>query len=142
MLEDKLEIYMAIYECNMFIQTGVSCDRLKLVSDFLEKKTIKTLDWRANSPDLNPFKDLWAILEDKVADEHLTSARRCRLESCPLQVRHKRDWGREFILLLPQAVVLPESDAGSDVIKPTSGFVIQNRHTLCYMWCPMNRARC
>ena len=37
-----------------------------------------------------------------------------RLKKYPLQVRHKWDWGRGFILLLPQAAVLPESDAGSD----------------------------
>ena len=63
-------------------------------------------------------------------------------EGYPLQVRHKQDWGRGFILLLHQAVVLPESDAGSDVIKPESSFFIQNHQTSCSMWCPMYRARC
>ena len=29
------------------------------------------------------------------------------------------------------------SDAGSDVIKPASGFVIQNRQISCSVWCPM-----
>ena len=48
-------------------------------------------------------------------------------EGYPLQVRHKQDWGRGFILLLPQTAALPGSDAGSDVIKPASSFVIQNR---------------
>ena len=33
--------------------------------------------------------------------------RLCCLESYPLQVRHKQDWGRGFMLLLPQAAVLP-----------------------------------
>ena len=64
------------------------------------------------------------------------------LEGYPLQVRHKQDWGQEFILLLPQTAALPELDAGSGVIKPTSSFVIQNRQTSCSMWCPMYRARC
>ena len=59
----------------------------------------------------------------------LCSRRHCRLEGHPLQVRYKQDWGREFILLLPQAAVLPGSDAGSNVVKPVSGFVIQNRQT-------------
>ena len=63
-----------------------------------------------------------------------------RLKRYPLQVRHKQDWGRGFMLLLPQAAVLPESDAGSDVIKPESGFVIQNRQTSCSMWCLMYKA--
>ena len=44
----------------------------------------------------------------------------------PLQVRHKQDWGQGFILLLPQTAVLPESDAGSGVIKSALDFVIQN----------------
>ena len=60
----------------------------------------------------------------------------------PLQARHKQDWGRGFILLLPQTAALPGSDAGSDVIKPASSLVIQNRQTSCSMWCPMYRARC
>ena len=47
-------------------------------------------------------------------------------EGYPLQVRHKQDWGRGFILLLPQTAALPESDAGSGVIQPASSFVIQN----------------
>ena len=59
-----------------------------------------------------------------------------------LQVRHKQDWDRGFILLLPQTAALPESDAGSSVIKPASSFVIQNRQTSYSMWCPMYRARC
>ena len=31
-------------------------------------------------------------------------------EGYPLQVRHKQDYGRGFILLLPQTAALPESD--------------------------------
>ena len=76
--------------------------------------------------------------------------RRRRLERHPLQVRHRQDWGRGFILLLAQAAVLPGSDAGSDDVKPASSFVIQNRQTSCSssprqtvdpMWCPIHRAR-
>ena len=63
-------------------------------------------------------------------------------EGYPLQARHKQNWGRGFILLLPQTAVLPGSNAGSDVIKPASSFVIQNRQTSCSMWCPMYRTRC
>ena len=38
---------------------------------------------------------------------------------------------------LPYYFVPPGSDAGSDVVKPSSSFVIQNRQTSCSMWCPM-----
>ena len=33
---------------------------------------------------------------------------RRRLKGHPLQVRHEQDWGRGFILLLPQAALLPD----------------------------------
>ena len=68
------------------------------------------------------------------ASTNYSNRRRC-LEEHPLQVRHKQDWGQRFILLLPQAAVLPGSDSGSDVVKPVSSFVIQNRQTSCSMWC-------
>ena len=58
-------------------------------------------------------------------------------EGHPLQARHKQNWGRGFILLLPQTAAMPGSDAGSDVIKPASSFVIQNCQTACSMWCLM-----
>ena len=45
-------------------------------------------------------------------------------EGHPLQVRLKQDWSRGFIFLLPQAAALPESDAGSGVIKLALSFVI------------------
>ena len=50
----------------------------------------------------------------------------CHLKGHPLWVSHKQDWGQGFILLLPQGTLVPESDAGSDGVKPALGFVIQN----------------
>ena len=72
----------------------------------------------------------------------LSSSSSSSFEGHPLQARHKQNWGRGFILLLPQTAALPGSDAGSDVIKPASSFVIQNRQTACSMWCPMYGAHC
>ena len=54
---------------------------------------------------------------------------------------YKRTGGQVFILLLPQAAVLPGSDAGSGGVEPASGFVIRNRQISCYMWCSMCKAR-
>ena len=50
-------------------------------------------------------------------------SRRHRFEGHPIQVRHKQDWGRGFILLLLQAAVLPESDASSDGVFELVGNV-------------------
>ena len=52
MLEDKLGIYMAIHECNMYVQDGAPCHSLNLGSDFFKKKNITKLDWPNNNPDL------------------------------------------------------------------------------------------
>ena len=93
--------------------------------------------FKAKSPsELSPFSSI------KLQKSMMRSVRRLSFEGYPLQARHKQDWGRGFILLLPQTAALPESDAGSGVIKPASSFVIQNRQTSCSMWCPMYRARC
>ena len=55
-----------------------------------------------------------------------------------LRLSHKQEWGRGFILLQPEAAVLPGSDAGSDGAESALGFVIKNCQTSCSMWCPMH----
>ena len=74
MLENELKIRMAIHECIMFMQGGAPCHCSKLMSDFL-KKNIKILDWPGDSPNLNPIENLWAIMIEKVADKHPTTAK-------------------------------------------------------------------
>ena len=51
-----------------------SSHHLQLVINFL-KKNIKPSNRPGNSPDLNPIENLCAVLKDKVADEHSTSAK-------------------------------------------------------------------
>ena len=72
------------------------------------------------------------IVEYKNYDYGCIHCRR-RLEGHPLRVRHKQDWGRGFILLLPQDAVMPGSHAGSDGVKQASAIVIQSRQILCSM---------
>ena len=87
------------------------------------------------------FQDLFNMLALKLSDRHLIGSSSSFGEvSTPGQTQ--TGLGPRVILLLPQTAVLPRSDAGTDVIKPASGFVIQNRQTSCSMWCPMYRARC
>ena len=57
------------------MQDSAPCHHSKLLSDFLKKKNIKTLDWPGNSPDFNPIENLRAIIKDRMADEHATSAK-------------------------------------------------------------------
>ena len=59
----------------------------------------------------------WRINSELGSSSSLSS-----FEEYPLQVRHKQNWSRGFILLLPQTAALSESDAFSGVIKPASSF--------------------
>ena len=49
----------------------------------------------------------------------------------------QKDGDRGFILLPPQPVVLPRSDAGSDRVEPAPCIVIQNCQTYYTSRCPM-----
>ena len=71
------------------MQDGAFCHHSKLLSDFLKKKNIKTLDGLCNSPDLNEIENLRAIMKNKVADEHATSAK-------DLKMAMKRIWTQKI----------------------------------------------
>jgi transposase len=47
--------------------------KAKLVSDFLAENSILALEWPAQSPDINPIENMWAVLK----------ARRARKKSTP-----------------------------------------------------------
>ena len=128
---------------------------------FVYKNIIKTFfeitntrNQRQIDPDSRCFLATWAVSKSVFAVKHdrsklklpkskgIYSSSSSSFEGYPLQARQKQDWGRGFILLLAQDAVPPGSDAGSDIVKPASSFVIQNRQTSYSMWCPMYRARC
>ena len=74
LLKEKLQLHMEVHECSIFMQDGASCHRSRIVSDFLRREGVRTLEWPGNSPDLNPIENLWTALKDKVADLQPSSA--------------------------------------------------------------------
>ena len=72
MLQEKLQLHMVFHKCTTFMQDGAPCHRSKIVSKFLKKKKIKTIDWPGNKPDLNPIENLLSLLKNKVADRQPT----------------------------------------------------------------------
>ena len=55
-----------LYNVDMvFMQDNAPCHKTKLIIDFFNRKHIQTLDWPAQSPDLNPIENLWAYIKKK-----------------------------------------------------------------------------
>ena len=76
LLKDKLELHIAIIKCKIFMQDGAQCHRSKIVTQFLKSKKNQILDWPGNSPDLNPIKNLWTVLKDKVSEKQPTNTKK------------------------------------------------------------------
>ena len=138
MLRIFLTIAISVATCER------SFSKLKLIKNYI-RSTMSSLRMRnlailsierqlTNEIDFNNVIDKFANRKaGNVFCGNRLSSSSSSFKRYTLQVRHKQDWGRRSVLLLTQAAVLPESGAGSDVTKPASSFVIQNRQTSCSM---------
>ena len=50
----------------IFQQDLVPCHTSKKMRTFFEEKDVTILDWPANSLDLNPIENLWAIIKRRI----------------------------------------------------------------------------
>ena len=66
---------MAIHKCKILMQDDAPCHHSKIVTQFLKSKKIPIVDWPGNSPDLNPIKNLWTVLNDKVSEKKTTKTK-------------------------------------------------------------------
>jgi DDE superfamily endonuclease len=49
----------------------------KLCQDYLHSKKINRMNWPAQSPDLNPIENLWAILNSKASERRQKMMTNC-----------------------------------------------------------------
>jgi len=52
------------------MEDGAPVHRCKVANIWKETKSLKRLDWPANSPDLNPIENVWHIIKDAVQKKH------------------------------------------------------------------------
>ena len=51
-----------------FMQDNAPVHTSRATKAFLDEKRVQTLDWPANSPDLNPIENLWALMKKRLTD--------------------------------------------------------------------------
>ena len=65
---------MVAHNTSIFMHDRAPCHRSKVVLEYLQKSKVEVLDLPGNSPDLNPIKNLWSYIKNKVTEEQPSSA--------------------------------------------------------------------
>jgi hypothetical protein len=64
---------MEMHWSTHFLQDGAPCHTSKKSKDFLKDKPYEVIDWRGNSPDLNPIENAWNFMKNKLTTEDISS---------------------------------------------------------------------
>jgi transposase len=94
------KVRAATHKVITFQQDNASIHTAKITEEWLETKKIKTIDWPANSPDLNPIENIWKLLKDNV-QKHENFPRTIN----ELKVALKEEWDKFDINILNNIII-------------------------------------
>ena len=89
--QQVLEYFMLPEGEEIFGCTNFTCQQdlapvhgARSIMRWLEDHGVEVLPWPANSPDLNPIKNLWGLMERRMSKERPKRTQRCHLKSVEL----------------------------------------------------------
>ena len=76
----------------IFMHNAAPCHTAKLVKEYLANQNQAILPWPANSPDINPIENMWAIIKRKIKKNSITT----KQQLTAALIRH---WVRDAALI-------------------------------------------
>ena len=125
-----LELHMRVHNYNIFLHDSAPCHRSKVMTNFLEQKRIQRLEWPGNSLDLDPIKNLWNFMKNKVSEKHPSS-----LDA--LQTAIELVWVRVLQFLRWCCVILCDSPRTGCAWRTTPSDVARTSNNRVIMACEL-----
>ena len=103
LLREKLQLYMVVNQCSVFMYDGTPCHRSTVVQNFLDQQEISMLELPGNSPDLNPIENSWSTMKRKVEKQQPSSLLELQLAIKEVWVKNLDvEYCRKLILSMPK----------------------------------------
>ncbi|KAG7158960.1 Transposable element Tcb2 transposase-like 3 [Homarus americanus] len=67
-LRDHMLPFWPIHQCHHFMHDGAPGHKSKIVTKFLSDNETDMLEWPGNSPNLNPIKNAWNVMKNKIQE--------------------------------------------------------------------------